>query len=89
MSIPVPASAPLPGRVEIEARGMHATKLRMTEPGITDRQILDRWDAMLPETRMRWLREVQAALEERLAAPAEPDDVEMLVARLKRPDGMR
>lgn len=84
MSIPVPSFDPLPGVVEIQARGLHATKLRGTEPGITDRQILDRWDAMLPETRMRWLREAQDAMERRLAVPAEPDDVAALVARLRR-----
>lgn len=82
MSVPVPTFDPLPGVIEIEARGMHATKLRTTEPGITDRQILDRWDAMLPETRMRWLREAQSAFEERCAQPSKPDNVEALVARL-------
>jgi hypothetical protein len=87
MSIPVPSFDDLPGPIEIEARGLHATTLRRTEPGITDRQILDRWDAMLPETRERWLREAQDAFEKRLAVPGKPDDIEALVARLKHPGG--
>lgn len=82
MSIPVPSFDDLPGPVEVEARGMHATKLRQTEPGITDRQILDRWDALLPETRVRWLREAQDAMEKRLAIQGVPDDIEALRARL-------
>lgn len=84
MSIPVPTFDPLPGPIEIEARGMHAVKWRRAEPGITDRQILDRWDAMPPETRMRWLRGAQDAMEKRLAVPGKPDDIEALVARLRR-----
>jgi hypothetical protein len=82
VSIPVPSFDPLPGVVEIQARRLHVTKLRRADPGITDRQILDRWDALLPETRMRWLREAQAAMEKRLAEPGQPDDLEALMARL-------
>lgn len=89
MSIPVPTLDPLPGPIEIEARGMHAQQLRRERPGITDREILDDWDAMGVEARGWLLVAAHHQMMERLAQPAKPDDIEALVARLRLPGGTR
>lgn len=86
MSIPVPTFDPLPGPLELEARGMHAWGLRRQRPGITDREILEDWDAMGVEARGWLLVAAHHRIEDRRSQPARPDDLVALAAKLGKPD---
>jgi hypothetical protein len=63
----------------------------MEQADITDREILDLWDALSGDGREWFLDTAQRRMEARLAEPARPDDVESLTRRLTgmSPDEVR
>lgn len=90
---PVPSIDPPPGPIEVEARTLHAATCRMELPDITDREILDLWDA-LPDDGRQWLLDTaHHRIAARAAEPdgGEPDETEALTRRLTgmSPDEVR
>lgn len=90
MTVPAPSSDP-PHPIEVQARVLHAAELRVEHPGTTDQAVLAAWSNLSDRQRRWFLDEAQRQFEERLAVPAEPDDVEALTRRLTgmSPDEVR
>ncbi len=67
MTVPIPDPDNIPDLIELNARQDHAIHLRTIQPGITDREILDAWDALGGGERALRIAEAQRQLIERAA----------------------